>query len=286
MVATLSGASWVAAPAPASRRTATSQLVDVDCAAASSCVAVGDRYAPYPDLRPYVVRLTDAGWVHEPVPLPAGASTNPVEASLAAVDCHAAQSCAAVGYFGQSGSPGAGAGWTAGSTVRGGWRSRVVLAPTPGATQVDLNDVSCFAVGRCQATGSYWVGESSVSLALTVSISDASTPSVPVLGPLGSSAYVHTIDCAPTGRCAAGGFARDVSNGALTVVTDGTSVHGRHVIVPPGEHIQSSVDVVTGDSETTAAGIGDVTTGPLRRADADQRHTALTPAVSQSAAGS
>jgi hypothetical protein len=151
--ATGSEVSLPAGANPAGQRT---NLADVSCWDAGSCVAVGD-YSDPSNPQALVVPISGgAPGAGTGISLPADANAAP-NSDLTAVSCSGTGSCIAVGDYSDTGGNDQAliepvTGGTAGTGIR-------VTAPA-GSTAVSnvvasLNDISCWAAGDCVAVGSY-----------------------------------------------------------------------------------------------------------------------------------
>jgi hypothetical protein len=127
-----------------------SELLDVSCAAAASCFAVGDYTVGSGASRPLSEHWNGSRWRLLTTPEPAGTAS----AVLDGISCRAAR-CLAVGFAQNSPDPFQAAGlaqeWTG-----HGWR--ILAFPDPGgAALVDVQDVSCPPRAPCLAAG-FWEG--------------------------------------------------------------------------------------------------------------------------------
>jgi hypothetical protein len=253
LLVTLADGAWTAQVAPLPAGGVDGELVDVDCAAAGACTAVGDYSSVGTDQLPLVVTLASGTWTAIPPPLPVEARTSLPAAYLSAVDCVSPSRCTAVGSaVDDADAP------RAMAEVEGpaGWR--VVTVPPPTSAQVasaDLDDVSCSAPGSCTAVGGYaLVGASRVD-AEVVEVAEADATAMTLSSPDGSVAWLREVDCAAGGGCAASGQTGQRTEGALVASGVGTAMVPRLVDMPESAWA-AQLSGVAGDSPTTAVAVG------------------------------
>jgi hypothetical protein len=152
VIETLSDGSWTATAAPVptdAGPTPSSQLRDLSCVSASSCMAVGDYEDANQNVQGLIETLAQGSWKPTEAPLPAGTSLDDQSAVLYGVSCRSARSCVAVGEYG--------------STPVGliETRSARGFKPTEGATSLagtswsSLREVTCTTSRSCEAIGFY-----------------------------------------------------------------------------------------------------------------------------------
>ncbi len=252
VVARLTQGTWTTEVAPVPVGAAGGELFDVDCAAASACTAVGDFWVDGPDQSPYAVSLSGTTWTAAAPPLPAGARTSPPGSGLNAVDCAAATSCTAVGWFVDSAENTHGLAEVAGPAA---WQSVVVPEPSPADPFSQLFDVSCSGPGSCTAIGFFSTPTDNSGRSESAAIVGTGAASVEVTSPEGGLATLNELDCASTGGCAAVGFTSGL-NGGVAATIHGFTFVSQHVAIPPGNNAGAQLTGVAGDSPTSAVGIG------------------------------
>jgi hypothetical protein len=138
------GRGWTLQSTPAPAGAAFTSLSGVSCTSASACTAVGDSSAGggAPELT-LAERWDGTSWALQETP-------NPVSSiqSLSAVSCTSPSACSAVGSYSTPGGD---------RTLAERWDgTHWTIQPTPnpaGATNDDLNGVSCTSASRCIAVG-------------------------------------------------------------------------------------------------------------------------------------
>src|SRR5215467_7088748 len=191
-------------------------LGSVSCPATGSCVAVGHYASQAPGTVPLAESLSGGTWT---ATAPPTAGLNPpagLGAALTKVSCPAAGSCVALGTY-DIASVGM---QTVIETLSGGsWTAATAPAPAP-ANTVDLQALSCPAVGSCAAAG-YYLDPSGREDGLVVTLAGGawSATAAPAGGlnpppSANSVAIVHLdgVSCPAVGSCVAVGDYRDTSN--------------------------------------------------------------------------
>ena len=120
-------------------------LNGVSCSSTSECTAVGNYYI---GMSPVMVaqRWNGTKWSTQRTPTPTGASST----ALDGVSCVSASACTAVGYYNNS---------TASVTLAERWNGTkwsIERTPNPnGASNSELDGVSCVSASACTAVGYY-----------------------------------------------------------------------------------------------------------------------------------
>lgn len=235
MATTWNGAIWSAAvpiTLPGDLSSGNEPLIlDLDCASASECRAVG-YYFTASGSRPLLVSLVSSTWSATSPSMPVGASS----AVLRRIECPAAGECMAVGFANESG--GGSAAYV--EAIVGGVPSAVV--PTlpgdaiSGASGVsDFSEVACTAVGACVAAGGYLTG----------------TGSKMMIGRLAASVWTVTGSALP-GDAAAGGAAFPYAGGLACPTTGQCAVAATYRTGPNVSDQQLLMGSVTGSSQLFA----------------------------------
>ena len=143
---TFNGSEWTLKSTPAPSGATASRLLDVACAAAGSCTAVGSYTNASGETLTLAESYNGSVWEVQTTPNPEGAKS----AELDAISCPAQESCTAVGsYTNASGKSEAFAEGYNGSE----WQLQSLEAPS-GATATSLSGITCTALGACVAVGS------------------------------------------------------------------------------------------------------------------------------------
>ena len=154
LIERLSNGTWRAQRAPNPPTTSSDPyltLADVDCPAATSCVAVGTYDTGAKGVQALIETFTAGKWTARPAPLPVTAP----DSELISIACSAAGSCAATGTYADS------HGDTQGFVEHernGHWTASLLKLPRDAVTtgqSVSLEGVSCPSATDCVAVGSY-----------------------------------------------------------------------------------------------------------------------------------
>ena len=190
------GAAWSVQRTPNELSVEDSLLDSVSCAAAGSCVAVGEAGAE--NVAPLAEIQHGTSWSLQQPPVPSGVSNS----GLAGVSCASATACVAVGFYEQSFNvfePLAEA-WNGTS-----WTIQPVPAP-PGATSTSLSGVSCASATACVAVGDY-INGSRDDLTLAEAWNGTSWSVQPTPNPAGATTSgLLGVSCASPGACTAAGY--------------------------------------------------------------------------------
>jgi hypothetical protein len=161
MVVTEASGTWrrateLALPADAFAANPDAAVNSVACTGAGACVAVGGyTYDRSGDGHAFIAAESKAVWARaQRVTLPANANTRANDATLGQVTCTGAGSCVAVGgYLDKSGVQRL----MAATETKGRWgRAVEIAAPrNAGASDAELDGVSCWRPGDCWAVGAY-----------------------------------------------------------------------------------------------------------------------------------
>jgi hypothetical protein len=181
--------------------TAPSGLLDgVDCASASSCVAVGSVPSSTGPAAALVETLDQGSWVTRHAPAAPGSQGD----YLFSVSCPAVGSCVAVGYF-FTPVNGGGKGTMLIDTLADGKWSVTSTPPLSSAfSDSFLNGVSCSTATNCVAVGNTDDGDASTDLPLIVTLT-GTTWSVTKTPNLGSSGALQSVSCPEPTTCVATG---------------------------------------------------------------------------------
>jgi hypothetical protein len=222
VIATLSDGSWTMVTAPAPASTHRVQLRAVTCPAAGWCVAVGYYDDPSGTQRPLVDTLSGGTWTASTV---ATSGLDPAASSwatLQAVSCPVAGSCAATGQYQASGAREALVATLAGGTWTAVTASLAGLSPAPASNPGGmLRSVSCPEAGSCVAVGSY-LDSAGHEDGLIESLAGGTWTSLvaPVAGlkpapaiRAGDIVWLMSVSCPAPGTCVAVGQYNDVNNG-------------------------------------------------------------------------
>lgn len=130
------------------------QIDSVSCSSARACTGVGT-YVNTADITVTLAEeWTGTSWQQQATPNPAAGTVASQRPSLAGVSCPSADSCEAVGTYGQGGSEfGFAEGWNGRS-----WQLQAMPAPASpvaGLTLAELFAVSCASPTFCEAVGTY-----------------------------------------------------------------------------------------------------------------------------------
>jgi hypothetical protein len=151
------GTAWALQSATTPSGATFTALMDVSCASSSSCTAVGNSGSKNGAEQTLAEAWNGTAWSVQTTATPSGAS----QSLLSSVSCVNATSCTAVGsYFNKSGTE-----FTL-AEVRSGSTWSVSSTPNPtGAVFPELSGVSCTLNTACTAVGSYFNGNTQLSLA-------------------------------------------------------------------------------------------------------------------------
>jgi hypothetical protein len=152
VIETLSNGSWTATAAPVpsdAGLTPSSQLRDLSCVSARSCLAVGDYEDSDQNVQGLIETMAHGRWTPTEAPLPSNTSLEDQTAVLYGVSCLSARTCVAVGEYG--------------STPVGliETLSAAGLTPTDAGTSLagtswsSLREVTCTTSRSCAAIGFY-----------------------------------------------------------------------------------------------------------------------------------
>ncbi|MGB7051003.1 MAG: hypothetical protein WBG41_05490, partial [Acidimicrobiales bacterium] len=222
-VATESGGTWTAVPAPTPPGAAADpevELISISCPAPGSCAAVGLYEDASGQAAGALLTLSDGTWTAIEAPVPANAAP-PVASEVTSVSCPATGSCEAVGVY--SGSPENG---LLLSLSGGTWTA--TQAPLPANAAVPntalIVSVACPAVGNCTATGAY---ETTAGTAVPVIESISGASATPLEAPLpanasssaGSEGFLLNIACPSTSSCeAVGRYSSTAGSGSAPLI--------------------------------------------------------------------
>ena len=215
LIETLSGGSWQATEAPAVPGAVAEELVAVSCPSVGNCVATG----AYRDsaMNQFGLLATESGgtWTAVAAPLPPGAAADP-GLDLLSVSCPAPGSCAAVGIYMDTSAQEVGALLT----LSGGtWTA--IRAPLPGNVSVpaEILNVSCGAVGSCEAVGIYSASpQNGVLLSLSGGTWTATKAPLPADAFVPNASFIVSVSCPSAGTCFAAGTYENTAGNAVPVI--------------------------------------------------------------------
>jgi mRNA-degrading endonuclease toxin of MazEF toxin-antitoxin module len=243
---------------------------DLSCAAAGSCVAVGDYNNLQSKQTAFVESITGGqpGATTDPS-TPSGSDTADPETSLNGVSCWSAGSCIAAGNYHTS-TPNYEAMIVPVTGGRAGTGLEVTLPPgaDPGASQSAILDgVSCWSAGSCLAVGTF-LDSSDHSQALVVPIT-AGVPGAAseVTAPTGASGnpdgVLDSVSCTSSGSCYAVGYYIDSSGnfeGMVVPITDGATGTASGVSLPsdatPSGNVLGQLNAVSCAASGPCAAVG------------------------------
>jgi hypothetical protein len=243
------GTTWsiVAAPSGASQ----SQLAQVACASATTCIAVGN-YVTASDTKTLVEQSSGTSWAIVASPNAAGAT----KSVLSGVSCPGSTTCIAVG---DSVSP------SSTSTLVEQWNGTswsIVSSPNPaGATKSVLSGVSCATTTSCFAVGEYFDGSDTHGL---VESWDGTSWSIATIStPAGASGTTFNgVSCPNATSCSAVGSYDDSSTHTLVDHWDGTTWSVQASPNPSGSQFAALNDVSCATT-TTCVAVGESIGGPV-----------------------
>lgn len=146
------GSRWVVQRVPQAAQTRSAQFMDVSCAAADACTAVGYQDNGAPNARPLAAMWNGTSWRLLPMPLPRRAPGR----ILSAVSCTAADRCTATGATFSTAHPTLAERWNG-----TGWRRQPTPLPRDAdqtTREIELTGVSCRSPRSCTAIGAYAPG--------------------------------------------------------------------------------------------------------------------------------
>ena len=249
------GSTWTVQPNPAGTYTSgnyESPLVDVSCASAADCIAVGQvAAATGNDIKPLVERWAGARWTLQNPPSPTGAASS----GLSGISCSAANACMAVGSFATA----AGVSQEVFAERWDGteWEVQDIASPCS-ALRSELTKVSCTSASSCIAVGDY-SGSLGQEMPL-VGVWDGSSwtmQPVPVASGT-TTGRLSGVSCVSVGACVAVGQSyQDGSFRPLVEAWDGSSWMIQSTPLPPlvsGSHGDLSGVSCTSTTACTAVG--------------------------------
>jgi hypothetical protein len=152
VIETLSDGSWTATAAPVPSNvgpTPSSQLRDLSCVSAVSCMAVGDYEDSDQNVQGLIETMAHGSWRPTEAPLPSGTSLKDQSAILYGVSCLSARSCVAVGEY--SSTP---VGLIEKSSAAG-FKPSAAATSLSGTSWSSLREVTCTTSRSCAAIGFY-----------------------------------------------------------------------------------------------------------------------------------
>ena len=249
-----SGPSWTIQASPDEPGASASVLSAVSCRPDGTCMAVGTFFkGPHGDQFALAERRDGSTWSIEPTPTAAVDYT-----LLSGVSCPGPASCVAVGYTVSSRTDpvvrGLAEVWAGGA-----WTVEPVPLP-PGATWVELSDVSCPALHDCVAVGGYIKNQVSGEEQPLAEQWDGSSWSV-LAAPnphAENGSSLSAVDCPAPGSCEAVGdydYA-DVGQSLMAYSYDGTAWTAQKPVNPVGQEFNAGNSVsCAGPGACTAVGI-------------------------------
>ncbi len=196
----LSGGTWSSVEAPMPSDAATDpdpQFYDMDCATSGSCVTVGEYKNSSGREEGLIETLSGGVWTATEAPTPSDAEpAATADTWLKSASCPAPGSCEAVGFYANTASH------TVGliETLSGGqWTATPAPQVSDADTNngVDLEGISCPAVGSCEADGLYATNAGGRGLELLSLSGGTWTPSVAALPSDAATGSSQIVDVNP-----------------------------------------------------------------------------------------
>jgi hypothetical protein len=207
------------------------------CPSITVCVAAGSYYDSSGHAQGLLLTGSGTSWTATEAPLPAGASAT-LGPTIDALACPSTTVCVAAGsYYDSSGQiqglllTGSGTAWTATEAPL-----PANAAASPGAT---ITSVACPSTTECVAVGGYTDTSGGGQGLLLTGAGTSWTPAdapVPANAAAGPRAYIFSVACPSTDKCAAAGEYTDSSgnNQGLLVTRTGTSWAATEASLPAG----------------------------------------------------
>jgi hypothetical protein len=252
-VAAASG--WSIEHTPNHRGSSETVLNGVSCASTSRCTAVGNYYI---GMSPGMVaqRWNGSKWSTQRTPTPTGASGT----ALDGVSCVSASACTAVGYYYKA---------TGQVTLAERWNGTkwsIQRTPNPkGASNIELDGVSCVSASACTAVG-YYINSTDTALITLAERWNGTKWSIePTPNPKGvPDSYLFGVSCASARVCTATGY---YYNGSvyrtLAERWNGTKWSIEHTPNPTGS-LQSVLESVSCVSASACTAVGLWVTSTVR----------------------
>ena len=245
------------------------RLLSVACGAPGSCSAVGDYAGAAGAVRAMVASRTPSGWSGaDELDLPGDANATP-DATLAAVACGGAGSCAAIGSYKDAGgdyrpmtAAQAGGTWSAAAPID---------LPADAAAPADaiVLSVACGGPGSCVAVGAYKDAAGAYRPMAAVLAGGIWSAAVQVGLPRDADgtapdAYLATLACPAAVTCVAGGSYRDTNGDAraLTASLDDGGWTASSLPLPAGASASpaiASVDAIACGAAGSCGAVGTYT---------------------------
>ena len=240
----------------------------VSCAA-GSCVSVGSFYPTGVSSFPFEAAVTEVrsgttgAWVQKPMS-PTGHGVNPSAVSCRAQTATSAW-CMAVGTMlnGSRQSTGMAAVWNGSS-----WNAAQPLALPSGASSFSLSSVSCWAVNRCVAVGSYY-DPSTAKNVLVSEVWSGSSWTAKAMAQPSSALYpsLGSISCVSATACKAVGSYTDSTTSANHALAENLGTSWTLAVVPvPSGTTYSLLSHVSCSAAAACTAVGSSsgsTSGPL-----------------------
>jgi hypothetical protein len=225
----------------------TPTLNGVSCPSSTTCLAVGSYYSTTFQL-PYALRWNGSTWSYMSVPTPSGAQYT----ILQGVSCASTTACTAVGvsFNGSSVASALAERWDGTS-----WTIEAGTVPS-GATQSDLNGVSCRSTTSCIAVGTYNTGSTLPSpLAeswngTTWTILSAAAPSD------ADDTFLQGVSCSASNACSAVGYDLNTANTDVTLIETWNGVAWSVQPSPNPDGAQSVLAAVSCVSSKVCSAVG------------------------------
>jgi LPXTG-motif cell wall-anchored protein len=210
----------------------TAYVLDISCASAGNCVAVGYYQDSNGGTQAFVISQTNGVWGESQLGVPLATNIGQT-AALQSVDCSTAGNCIAGGYYGdgtdfttEDGAGGRTQAFTI-SQVDGVWGSpRMVFSQTEAALYTSsTNSVSCSSAGNCVAGGNHLdsAGDLQAFVATqTNGVWGNWQLAVPLAVNAGNQASTNSVSCSSDGGCLAGGYYADVAGSSQAFLTSYT----------------------------------------------------------------
>ena len=249
---TWNGTTWVAhsVPAPSGRFAA---LASVACTAANACTTVGVSSTGATSST-LAERWNGTAWAIQTTPTPSG----PSDEEPLGIDCTAANSCTAVGYYDNAAAQqvGLAAFWN-------GTNWTVENTPTPpSATSVTLSAVSCNGAGACAAVGQYATSAGERLLAERWSGKSWVIENPPI--PSGATASALSgVSCTAATVCVAVGHYTIAGGAELTLAENWNGATWQIEATSNPSVSQSLLNSVSCTGATTCMAVGGASSKPL-----------------------
>jgi hypothetical protein len=270
MVVTEASGTWrrateLALPADAFAANPDATVNSMACAGAEACLAVGGyTYDRAGDGHAFIAAESTGIWARaQRVTLPANAGTRANDATLGGVTCTGAGSCVAVGgYLDKAGDQEL----MAVTETKGRWGQALQLASpkNAGASDAELDGVSCWRAGDCWAVGAYADASHHVQALAAAESNGRWARAIEIAVPANAGpdpgARLTGVACAPNASCAAAGGYFDKSAASHAMVTTGSTrgwARATEIKAPPASgFVAPYLDGISCDAASTCEAVG------------------------------